>query len=156
MQVLRSWKLWGQECVNIIKERYFVIVEMSSNFYRDDIMSFINSILHRVELPPQKGSDLSPITSLVSTHLFISLFLMYSNPAPHALIIAETPCAPQFISSLILGCDTPGTKVPYLHTVPFFFLENYVVTLVLFELSFSWGVVFLGLGWAYGELIQIR
>lgn len=90
-----------------------------------------------------------------SSIVITSLFLMVSNPAPHALIIAETPCAPQFVSSLILPCINPATRLPYLYGLPFFLFENYVVSLILYELCFAWSVLYLGFSWVLSQLLVI-
>jgi len=69
----------------------------------------------------------------------------------------EIPCTPHFISSLAFPCRYPGEDVEgVVAKIPYFFMESYLVTMVLFLFAFNWAFVFLGLAWIRRELRKLR
>lgn len=84
------------------------------------------------------------------------MVLLYSNLLPHAIVIVQTPCSPQYLSSLILPCNSHRDRLPYLYTLPFFAVEMYAITVVLFLFAFAWSVIFLGFGWVLREMRALQ
>jgi hypothetical protein len=80
--------------------------------------------------------------------MFSGFFLLFVNPGLHAVVLLDTPCAPQYISSLVIPCkwigDNPG---PLYRLLPFLCWEYFSITDMMTTVAFMWALIFMGLVW---------
>lgn len=92
----------------------------------------------------------------VTWHVYISLFLLYTNPGVHTLITSQSPCAPHFISSSYFDCATVDENVvTILEKVPFLLYELYAISMFLYICAFHWSMILMGLSLVLMELRKL-
>lgn len=65
-------------------------------------------------------------TKAWTKHILMNLLLLYTNPQFHSLIVYQNPCAPNFISAVFFGCNSPfENPAPLLDKLPFLLFEFY-------------------------------
>lgn len=72
-------------------------------------------------------------------HLLFGLVLFLGNPGVHTTLVNETPCAPHFTSSLVFECEGyKGDAIPFLHKIPFIFIEYYMILAMFVSITYNW------------------
>lgn len=103
-----------------------------------------NVEIRRIERKTQKR---------LSIHVYISLFLLYTNPGVHTLITSQSPCAPHFISSAYFECTRVDENVVSLaEKSPFLVYELYTVSMFLYICAFHWSMILMGLSLVLTDL----
>ncbi|XP_035715116.1 uncharacterized protein LOC110859126 isoform X1 [Folsomia candida] len=105
------------------------------------------------ELRSNSERDSAAVTKSVSRYILVGMLMLAGNPFVHILLVEESPCTPNFISSLFLPCE--GFKnhgVSLLQKAPFIGVEYYLTTVIFFSWSFNWTIIYLGMSWIIAEL----
>ncbi|XP_035702468.1 uncharacterized protein LOC118433992 [Folsomia candida] len=146
------------------------ILMMQYQILGKDMMLFANSILDQLDWKQHEisarfssartsgtSSSAQQPNSGLSKQLITAMILLTINPLIHALIVPTAPCAPQFLSSVLLPCKSIGDSDHPLYTqMPFIIQEYYGITVKLFTWSFNWSLTFLGLTWILREIKTTR
>ena len=107
---------------------------------------------------PEIQAEQENMSGWTSKYLIGGIIVFIPNPAIHALVLIEATCSPQFLASLMLtNCTTVNDKSERFEiVVPLFLLETVLVTAVLYQFTFNWTIIVLGMSWIRQELLKIR
>ena len=121
---------------------------------RERVLAPEKVLLEEKEAKPKAKEVKDQPVDWISFIIFGGTFLLFVNPPLHTVVLLDTPCAPQYWSSLILPCKWMGdSPVPLIQLTPYLLWEYFAITDMMTLIAFLWGIIFMGLNWIKDEIL---